>query len=195
DMAQRFGLGSKTGLNLQGIGEPAGELSTSIGDASAGETGNLSIGQGDLLASPVQAANMTAVIANGGILNRVQLIDSIVNDKGERIRNLKNPSWKRVISKETAASLQGMMLLTVQSGTGELADIRGYGGSAGKTGSAETGWVKDNREILHAWFSGYFPIDAPRYAMCVFIEDGKSGASSAAPVFAEISAKIMDAGY
>lgn len=194
-MAENFGLGKKTGLSLQGISEPSGLLPNNLNTPSQAEIGNLSIGQGQLLVSPLQAANMTAVIANGGILNKLSIVDSIVNDKGERIRNIKSPSWKRVISKDIAASLQGMMLMTVQSGTGELADIKGYGGSAGKTGSAETGWVKDNREILHAWFSGYFPIDAPRYAMCVFIEDGKSGASSAAPVFAEISAKIMDLGY
>ena len=195
DMADKFGLGRKTGLYKQGIDESPGQLPNSLGYASPVEIGNISIGQGELLASPIQAANIAAVIANGGLLNQVSLVNAIVNDKGERIRNLRLPSWERAISKETAASLQGMMLLTVQSGTGGLADIRGYGGSAGKTGSAETGWVKNNRNILHAWFSGYFPIDAPRYALCVFIEDGKSGSSSAAPIFAEISAKIMDAGY
>lgn len=195
DMAAKFGLGSKTGLYLEGIDEPSGSVPSTLGYASAAEIGNLSIGQGGLLVSPVQAANVSAVIANGGILNRLTLVDCVLNQKGERVRNISRPSWERVISKETAASLQGMMLMTVQSGTGELANIKGYGGSAGKTGSAETGWIKDNRAILHAWFSGYFPTHDPRYALCVFIEDGKSGASSAAPVFAEISAKIVDAGY
>lgn len=195
EMASCFGLGKKTGLYTQGIDESSGQLPETIGYTSSVEIGNISIGQGDILVSPVQAANMTAAIANGGILNQVSLVHSITNEKGEKIRNVSTPSWKRIISKETAASLQGMMLLTVQSGTGGLADIKGYGGSAGKTGSAETGWIRDNRNVLHAWFSGYFPIDAPRYALCVFIEDGKSGSSSAAPIFAEISAKIMDEGY
>jgi cell division protein FtsI/penicillin-binding protein 2 len=195
DMAVRFGLGNKSGLSDQGIDEPSGELPSTFGYPVPAEIANLSIGQGSLLVSPVQAANMTAVIANGGLLNKVSIVDSIINDKGDRVRNTYFPSWERVLSKETAVSLQGMMLLSVQSGTGGLADIKGYGGSAGKTGSAETGWIKDNRNILHAWFSGYFPIDAPRYAMCIFIEDGKSGGSSAAPIFAEISAKIMDAGF
>ncbi len=194
-MAEQFGFGHKTGLNLQGIEEPTGKVPSTIGSASPAETGNISIGQGNLLVSPVQAVKMTAAIANGGILNQLSLVDSVVNDKGERIRNIGTPSWKRIISKETAASLQGMMLLTVQSGTGELANVRGYGGSAGKTGSAETGWIEDDRAILHAWFSGYFPVDTPKYALCVFIEDGKSGSGSAAPVFAEIAAKLMDAGY
>jgi penicillin-binding protein 2 len=195
EMAKKLGLGRKSGLSQQGIDEPSGMLPSIIGKVSPVELGNISIGQGKLLVTPVQAANMTAVIANGGILNQVSLVDSVVNDNGERVRNIKSSSWERVISKETAASLQGMMLLTVQSGTGELADIRGYGGSAGKTGSAETGWVINERNILHAWFSGYFPTHTPRYSLCVFIEDGKSGAQSAAPIFAEISARIMDAGH
>jgi penicillin-binding protein 2 len=195
EMAEKFGLGSKSGLDTEGIEESEGLLPSYIGKASPVEIGNISIGQGEILISPIQAANMASVIANGGILNDVSLVKAIVNDQGEKIRNICTPSWERVISKETAAALQGMMLLTVESGTGRWADIGGHGGSAGKTGSAETGWIKDNRNILHAWFSGYFPIDCPRYALCVFIEDGKSGSSSAAPIFAEISAQIMDAGY
>ncbi|NLX64283.1 MAG: penicillin-binding protein 2 [Clostridiaceae bacterium] len=194
-MADRFGLGKKTGLENEGIEESSGTLPSYIGNASPAEIGNISIGQGEILISPVQAANMASVIANGGLLNDVSLIKAIVNNEGEKIRNISAPAWSRAISKETAAALQGMMLLTVQSGTGKWADIGGHGGSAGKTGSAETGWIRDNRNILHAWFSGYFPIDCPRYALCVFIEDGKSGSVSAAPVFAEISAQIMDAGY
>lgn len=194
-MADSFGLGRYTGLENEGIEESSGILPSYIGNASPAEIGNISIGQGEILISPVQAANMASVIANGGILNNVSLIEAIVNNQGERIRNISTPNWSRAISKETAAALQGMMLLTVQSGTGKWADIGGHGGSAGKTGSAETGWVKDSRNILHAWFSGYFPIDCPRYALCVFIEDGKSGSSSAAPIFAEISAQIIDAGY
>ena len=194
-MAAKFGLGTKTGLYRQGIDEPYGLLPSTMGYASAAEIGNLSIGQGNLLISPIQAANMAAVIANGGIFNKISFVDSIVNDQGQCIRSIKSPSWERAIPKEVAASLQGMMMLTVEYGTGQLANIQGLGGSAGKTGSAETGWIQDNRNILHAWFVGYFPVATPRYAMCVFIEDGKSGGSSAAPIFAEISAKIMDLGY
>ncbi|NLM74877.1 MAG: penicillin-binding protein 2 [Clostridiaceae bacterium] len=195
EMADNFGFGHITGLSKQGIEEPTGMVPSTIGPAHPAETGNISIGQGPVLVSPVQAANMTAAIANGGILNQVSIVDSIVNDRGEKIRNIRNSDWKRAISKETSAQLQGMMLLTVQAGTGSMANVRGYGGSAGKTGSAETGWVIDDREILHAWFAGYFPVDTPKYSLCIFIEDGQSGSSSAAPVFAEIAAKLMDAGF
>lgn len=195
EMADNFGLGRNTGLENESIEESSGTLPSYIGNASPAETGNISIGQGEILISPIQAANIASVVANGGLLNNVSLIKAIANSQGEKVRNVSTPTWSRAISKETAAALQGMMLLTVQSGTGKSADIGGHGGSAGKTGSAETGWIKDNRNVLHAWFSGYFPIDCPRYALCVFIEDGQSGSSSAAPIFAEISAQIMDAGY
>ena len=153
-MADKFGLGRKTGLENEGIEESAGILPSYIGNASPAEIGNISIGQGEILVSPIQAANIASVIANGGLLHDVSLIKAIVNSQGEKVRNVSVPKWSRAISKETAAALQGMMLLTVQSGTGKWADIGGHGGSAGKTGSAETGWVKDNRNILHAWFSG-----------------------------------------
>jgi len=194
-MAEKLGLGKRTGLYLQGIDEPYGLLPNTMAYASAAEIGNLSIGQGDLLISPVQAARMVSVIANGGILNRIQVIDCVVNDRGEKIRNLRNPAWERVLKKETAETLHRMMMKTVEDGTGRLADNKGFGGSAGKTGSAETGWIQDNRDVLHAWFVGYFPVSEPRYAMCVFIEDGASGGKSAAPVFAEIAARILDLGY
>lgn len=85
-----------------------------------------------------------------------------------------------------------MMGATVENGTGQKADIGGYGGAAGKTGSAETGLFENGRQIIHAWFTGYFPYTDPRYAMCVFVEDGTGGGTSAAPVFAEIAARIME---
>jgi len=85
-----------------------------------------------------------------------------------------------------------MMEATVEYGTGQRADIGGYGGSAGKTGSAETGMFAEERQIIHAWFTGYFPYVEPKYAMCVFVEDGTGGGTSAAPVFAEIAARIME---
>ena len=194
-MAERLGLGCRTGLYLQGIDEPYGLLPNTMGYTSSAEIANLAIGQGGLLISPVQAARLVSAIANGGILNQISVIDCVVNDRGEKIRNIKSQAWERVLKKETAEALHKMMKMTVEDGTGRLADINGFGGSAGKTGSAETGWVQDNRDILHAWFVGYFPVVNPRYAMCVFIEDGTSGGKSAAPVFAEISARILDLGY
>jgi cell division protein FtsI/penicillin-binding protein 2 len=189
--ARDFGLGAVTGLNAQKLAENEGmlpELTELDGD---GNVANLAMGQGKILVTPLQAAGMAAIIANGGIRNTFNIIDCIVNREGEIIRDMKTREWKRVISRETAIALMEMMEATVENGTGQKADIGGYGGAAGKTGSAETGLFVGDRRILHAWFTGYFPYIEPRYAMCVFVEDGSGGGTSAAPVFAEIAARIM----
>lgn len=191
ETARKFGLGSVTGLNNQRIPEYEGILPDASELISDGEAANLSMGQGKILVTPLQAAGMAAIIANGGIRNTFNVVDCLVNKDGDIIRDLKQKKWERVISKETAEELKKMMEATVKDGTGQNADIGGYGGSAGKTGSAETGLFEGDRRILHAWFTGYFPYSEPKYAMCVFVEDGTGGGSSAAPVFAEIAARIM----
>lgn len=191
ETARRFGLGADTGLADQRISEYEGILPDIQELEGDGNIANLSIGQGKILVTPLQAAGMAAIIANGGIRNTFNAVDCIVNEDGEIVQDLKKREWKRVISRETAAALMEMMAATVENGTGQRADIGGFGGSAGKTGSAETGLVSDGRRILHAWFTGYFPYTDPRYAMCVFVEDGTGGGTSAAPVFAEIAARIM----
>ena len=192
DTAREFGLGSVTGLSAQLISEYEGLLPSNDDLQGDGNLANLAMGQGKILVTPLQGAGMAATIANGGIRNTMNIVDCILNKDGDIIRDLKKKEWKRVISKETAEKLMDMMEATVENGTGQRADIRGYGGSAGKTGSAETGFVEDGRRILHAWFTGYFPYIEPRYAMCVFVEDGTGGGTSAAPVFAEIAARIME---
>ena len=192
ETAREFGLGSITGISRQLIPEYEGMLPDAGELIGAGNAANLAMGQGRILVTTLQAAGMASIIANGGIRHTLNIVDCIVNSEGEIIRDLKKREWKRVISKETATALMKMMEATVEYGTGRRADIGGYGGSAGKTGSAETGMVDDDRPVLHAWFTGYFPYTEPRYAMCVFVEDGTGGGTSAAPVFAEIAARIME---
>jgi len=192
ETAKEFGLGSVTGINSQKISEFAGLLPEFSDLQSDGNIANLAIGQGKILITPLQAASIAATIANGGIRNSVNIVDCIVNKNGEIIRDLKKKEWKRVISRDTANKLMEMMSATVSIGTGHRADIGGYGGSAGKTGSAETGMFENGKMIIHAWFTGFFPYVEPKYAMCVFVEDGTGGGTSAAPVFAEIASRIME---
>lgn len=192
ETAKEFGLGSVTGINSQRVSEYPGLLPKPAELENDGSIANLAIGQGKILITPLQAASIAATIANGGIRNSVNLVDCIVNKNGDIIRDLKKKEWKRVISRDTANKLMEMMSATVNIGTGYRADIGGYGGSAGKTGSAETGMFEDGKMIIHAWFTGFFPYVEPRYAMCVFVEDGTGGGTSAAPVFAEIASRIME---
>ena len=137
---------------------------------------------------------MVATIANGGIKNNINVVDCVVNKEGNKVRDFKEISKKRVISEVTAERIKSLMEGVVSTGTGKQANLDGYGGAGGKTGSAETGQYVDGEKIIQAWFAGYFPANAPKYSVAIFIEDGKSGGTAAAPIFAEIGAEIMSKG-
>ena len=160
----------------QGVNESSGILPALNKYHSYGDIANISIGQGEIMATPIQIADITATIANGGIKNRVNIVDSIVDDDGNIIRNLKVNEGIRVIAKDTADKIKKLMEEVVNSGTGSAIDLVQYGGAAGKTGSAETGQFIDGVNVVHAWFAGYFPRRAPRYSVAVFIENGSTAA-------------------
>ncbi len=193
-MAADFGLGAETGIRSQNLEESSGLLPPADAYYSNGDIANLSIGQGTIMATPVQVANIAATIANGGIKNRVNIIDSIVDQNGKKIRNLRVNSWKRIMPLSTARLIGGLMRGVMTSGTGEGFDIEQYGGACGKTGSAETGQYKDGKMVVHAWFAGYFPAKQPKYSIAVFVENGRNGRTASAPVFSEIASEIMKKG-
>lgn len=152
---------------------------------------NLSIGQGELEATPLQIVRMVSAIINDGMICEPYLIKRVTNSNGDNIKIYENPPKKQVFSKETAKQLRGMMEAATKYGTGKAAFIEKYG-SAGKTGSAETGrQTKTGQGISHAWFVGYTPIQKPQYAAVVFVEDGMSGGDVAAPIFSEIFKEIF----
>lgn len=190
-MAERFGLGEYTGIRDQGVEEAPGNLPDPDRYYSAGDIANISIGQGEIMATPLQIADIVATIANGGIKNRINIVDSIVDDEGNKVRVVRIKEGRRVISKEVADKVKRLMEEVTIKGTGTKASLDEFGGAAGKTGTAET----SRKDIVHAWFAGYFPIKNPKYSIAVFIENGKSGGDAAAPVFAQIAAEIMKKGY
>lgn len=193
-MCNTLGLGKNTGLSLQGIDEAKGYVSPLSDIRNPGDIANISIGQGQILATPVQIADLVATIANGGIKNNVNVVDSVVNEDGDKVRDLKEISQTRVISEVTAERIKTLMEEVIKTGTGKQANLDGYGGGGGKTGSAETGQYIDGNKIIQAWFAGYFPANEPKYSVAIFIEDGKSGGTAAAPIFAEIGTEIITKG-
>lgn len=190
-MAEKFGLGKVTGINESGVNESPGNLPDINSYYSNGDIANISIGQGDIMATPVQVANMVATIANGGIMNKVNIVDSIIDSSGNRVRSIRKNEGSRIIDKEIADKIKVLMEEVTITGTGTKANLDKYGGAGGKTGSAETG-VKD---VVHAWFAGYFPKRDPKYSIAVFVENGQYGGKIAAPIFAEIAEEIMRKGY
>ena len=170
DMAQRMGLGKEV---LAGFpGEEAGSFPEESERLYSGLS-NFAIGQGSLLVTPLQVAQMTNIIAAGGVLYPASVVMS---------KESEQPQGKRVMTQTTATQLAHMMEQVVERGTAQNAAL--HVSAAGKTGSAESGDAQGY--TVHGWFTGYFPAEAPEYTVTVIAEHGKTGSRSALPVFAEI---------
>ena len=119
--------------------EAPGNLPDANAYHSRADIANIAIGQGEILATPVQVADITATVANGGIKNRINIVDAIVDENGRIVKKIKVSEGRRIISKETSDRIREMMEEVTISGTGTEAVTGYYGGAGGKTGSAETG--------------------------------------------------------
>ena len=170
-----FGLGKISGIDL--IGEKPGFIPDSSWKEEAkkekwyiGDTYNASIGQGDILASPLQIAMATAIIANNGILFRPQLIQ----EKEPEIIN------KDIIKKEILEIVRKGMREAVVSGSARyLSDL--IVNAAGKTGTAETA----KNKAPHSWFTVFAPYENPEIVITILIENGGEGSTTAVPIAKE----------
>ncbi len=180
EMAEKLGLGRKA---IDGYPqESSGHLMTKQ-ERSGDAIGNLSIGQGETLVTPVQVARMTNIIASEGMDRGVHLL---VEDEADD---------ELVISKETARTIGEMMESVTETGTGAGLDLSNEGGgpeAAIKTGTAEYG--SEDSVGTHGWVTGYTPCDEPEYVITVLVEGGSSGSSSAGPVFEEIVEYLRKSG-
>ena len=189
ETAERFGIGTTFELFDYSNEQKGGILKTD--KFYQGDIANISIGQGDVQISQLRAAYMAAVIANNGVMSRVNLVDSVIDGNKKQIKNLARRGQSRVISEDTAKKIKSMMYFTTVIGTGKAANIDDSGGAALKTGTAQTGWVEDGVVKVHSWTTGFFPADNPKYAVCVFAENGQNEGISAAAVFGDIAREIM----
>lgn len=199
---REFGLGRETGLDLPG--ESVGLAPTNQWKLQqpwntrgepwlTGDTYQLAIGQSFLLATPLQMANMIAVIANGGMLYRPQIVYQVVDAEGKVTRGFQKDELGRVsISARNLELVREGLRAAVTRGTAIAANFAraatpGTLAVVGKTGTAEYGQPDEKGEHrAHAWFVSYAPEDKPTVALAVFIEDGKNGAKYAVPVASQI---------
>ena len=146
------------------------------------DTAYISIGQGPVSESPLQAAMTTAAIANGGTLFRPFLVAS-VRDPAGQIRAITPPIARRhlpVTTKNLDLVRRGMwQAVNGDGGTAKTAKTP-YLTLAGKTGTAEVDAVAGRHK--NTWFIGFGPWEKPQYAIAVLIEHGDSGGHTAAPV-------------
>jgi penicillin-binding protein 2 len=187
---QMFGLGSKTGVDIPS--ETKGRVPTPEWKKAfsglpwyTGDTYNISVGQGDILVSPLQMAMATAAIANGGTLYKPHFVDQVTDASGKVVKDIK-PEVDRqgFISPENLALVRQAMRQTVSSGTACCFMDRDVPVQvAGKTGSAETD--PGNNVPPDSWFTSFAPYGDPQIVMVVFLEKAGEGAEYAVPATRE----------
>lgn len=176
DWASRLGLGRAVGLGLPG--EAAGRVDVR-------DPRNLAVGQGELLATPLQAARLYGLVATDGRMPRPTLIRDLPHPPAppDPPLNLK-PAAMQALREAFSA------VVNEPGGTGygqaTLPDVE----VAGKTGTAQSGKAED-----HAWFVGFAPARRPRIAFAVIVEHGGHGGTEAGPIAREIVRTCQAHGY
>lgn len=184
DMAKAFGLGQATGIEQVAESEGLIENPTDAIQAT-----NQAIGQGTVLVTPLQVANLMAALGNGGTLYRPQIIEKIQPIEGEATTVFKPEARSTLpLSDEYMQILQDAMISVIENprGTANFR-LRGYNiPTAAKTGTAESG-----DGAPHAWFAGYTMAEKdtglPDIAIAVILENAGEGSDFAAPVFRRIA--------
>jgi len=196
--AQAFGLGAPTGIDLGG--EKPGLVpfldGRRRGDGrkwQAGDTVNMSIGQGQLLVTPMQVARMMSAVANGGILWRPRLVQRVERVDGTLAYSSSSKMTGRVdLSPVVWAFLRHALSGVVnEGGTGAAARIPGVE-VAGKTGTAQSVAKSDSTKGQdHAWFASFAPVQDAEVVVVVFVERGGKGGQVAAPIARQIYQAIF----
>lgn len=179
-------------MRASGIRNSAGRLvkdGFDVGRVAIGQGGE----EGQIQVTPLQMAQVAGAVANGGRLIRPRLTDRVVGKDGRVEERIDPAQQAQVMKPETAEQLTQMMADVVNEGTGTQAALSGVA-VAGKTGTAEVG---PDASLNQVWFIGFAPVDAPRYAIAVTLEDqplGTSGGANAAPLAAQVLESLLGDG-
>lgn len=211
DFMSQFGFGDPTGIDISG--EKPGLMPSTDWKRRAykraaeqvwfpGETISVGIGQGYMLATPLQLAHAVSGIASRGQVFRPRLVAGVRAAGGTTVASrplLPEPAITAVAGDQWNVIVDGMELATGPGGTAAAATAGSPYKIAGKTGSAQVFTIGQNekynekqlseRMLDHALFISFAPAEDPKLAVAVFVENGKHGGSTAAP----IARKIFDA--
>jgi penicillin-binding protein 2 len=188
-VAASLGLGQPTGIN--GIDEAPGLVPTpewkqeNLGeDWFSGDSVNMGIGQGFLLVTPIQTANVYSTIVNNGLVRKPLLVSRISSPSGETDQEFTAEEVRTLdFAGSTWAAIREGLTLVVSSPGGTAYNT--FAGSrvpiAGKSGTAEDIVFQD-----HVFFVGYAPREAPQAVVIVALEEGESGSREAGPIVRNI---------
>ncbi len=181
-----FGFGQKTGIDI--AGERSGLVpSTEYYDKRYGKNRwtkgymvSLAIGQGELGTTPVQLATYAAAIATNGTLYQPHIVTGYRDTETGQYVPFSYEKKRIPVSEETFDLIRDGMIGVVLRGTGTLAKVPGVD-VAGKTGTAQNPHGRD-----HAWFIAFAPVDKPKIALCVLVENAGFGGAVSAPIAREL---------
>jgi len=200
---RQFGLGAKTGIDLPG--EMPGILPSTEWKMRrykqkwfAGDTVSVGIGQGYNIATPLQLAHSTAVLAANGKAYRPQMVSHVRDARDGNLRPMPAELVRSVsIAPEHLQRVRAAMVdVTRPGGTAAQAGAGAPYSFAGKTGTAQVVAIKqgesyDERRVQerhrdHAWFIAFAPAENPTIALVVLVENGGHGSSAAAPIARQV---------
>ena len=207
DWARKLSYGAETGVDLPFEHEGVVPDRDWLREANAnfpeayprrnwlgGDLMNLVIGQGDLLATPLQVAVSYAALVNGGTVCRPRVLDRMEGAGAQVSTNPPQVTRQLELYPETTAFIREDLHRVVAGADGTArATFSGFGEDlaqiGGKTGTAEVG--RAGEEVATAWFVGVAPIDAPRWVVVVVIDRGGGGSKVAAPVAKSILQHLL----
>ncbi len=175
-------------LNLcDGISASKGNL-PEIGDLeNIAHLANFSIGQGELLLSPVSILTLYCAIAGDGSYFVPSIVEKTVTENNTASYDIGAATY--VMKSSTAATIRNYLKSVLIDGTGEKAKPK-YVSAAGKTATAQTGKYDNTTEICSSWFCGFFPAEKPKYVVIVFSEDDRKQSITCSEIFAKIADSI-----
>ena len=185
--ARLFGLGEVTGVDLPG--ERSGFVPTAAWKEKTkkeawyiGDTYHFAIGQGDVIVTPLQVANYTAAIANGGTLYEPHLVSKILDSNNKVVKEIAPKVIRRdIINPANLEIVREGMRETVTLGSARSLNTLPVA-VAGKTGTAQ--W--STKKSPHAWFIGFAPYEKPEVVITVLVEEGVEGSTIAALIAKDI---------
>jgi penicillin-binding protein 2 len=190
DYFRKFGLGSPLGIDIPGeqpglVPDPAWKMAyynndPLLGKWYLGDTYHMGIGQGFVLVTPLQVAEWTAVVANGGVGYVPEIAQKAIDQNGNVVwQNQPKVLVANIASADVFKIVQEGMRQTVTAGTAKPLNSLPIT-SAGKTGTSQFDGSNPNR--THAWFTAYAPYENPQIVITVLVEAGGEGNAVAEPV-------------
>lgn len=188
-MASALSFG-KQSVFADGFAPAKGYLPTTEELFNPAALGNFSFGQGTLMATPIQIAQMVSAVVNEGKTPGASLVEGLTTD-GKIVDQREAPmASTQAMSPYVAKQIQSYLISSVMEVENQHAKPQ-YVTAGGKTGTAQTGqYGDDGEELLQGWFAGFFPAEEPQYVVVVLSENCRTGNQDASPVFREIADQL-----